>query len=99
MKMTDDMGIIYQRYYGDLYRFCMSMCNNPGVTDINNRQAIGQVHFEKGQNYYSKIYYLLDEDVVNAFASYTKTGVSVEGLPTYDNKRWDFVEMFCIKKK
>ncbi len=33
MKMTDDMGIIYQRYYGDLYRFCMSMCNNPDLAE------------------------------------------------------------------
>ena len=33
MKMTDDMGIIYQRYSGDLYRFCMSMCNNKDLAE------------------------------------------------------------------
>ena len=33
MKMTDDMGIIYQRYYGDLYRFCKSMCNNKDLAE------------------------------------------------------------------
>lgn len=28
-----------------------------------------------------------------------ETGVSVDGYPTYENKRWDFVEMFGVKKK
>ncbi|MBO5389897.1 MAG: hypothetical protein J6A59_17520 [Lachnospiraceae bacterium] len=70
-----------------------------GVTDINNREAIGQIHMEAGQNYHSKIYYLLDENTVNAFVKHTKTGVSVDGYPKYENKRWDFVEMFGVKKK
>ncbi len=33
MKKNDDMGIIYQRYYRDLYRFCRSICSNPDTAE------------------------------------------------------------------
>lgn len=103
---TGDFDVYYYSLY-EVDSFPVGICIEnsrgdilyAGVSDVNNREAIGQIHMDKGQNYYSKIYYLLDEETVNAFETYTKTGVSVEGFPTYENKRWDYVEMFCVKKK
>lgn len=100
----------YDVYYYSLYpveSFPVAICIENargdilynGVTDVNSREPIGQVHFDEGKTYYSRIYYLLDEDVVNAFEAYTKTGVSVEGYPTYENQRWDYMEIFGIKRK
>lgn len=103
---TGDFDVYYYSLY-EVESFPVGICIEnsrgdilfAGVTDINNREAIGQIHMEAGQNYHSKIYYLLDENTVNEFVKYTKTGVSVDGYPTYENKRWDFVEMFGVKKK
>lgn len=100
----------YDVYYYSLYpvdSFPVGICIEDeggniiysGVADVNNREALGQVHFEKGKTYFSRIYYMLDDSVVNAFVEYTKTGVSIEGYPTYENQRWDFMEMFGIMKK
>lgn len=33
MKINDDMEVIYKRYYGDLYRFCRSLCNDQDLAE------------------------------------------------------------------
>ncbi len=33
MNLNEDMELIYKRYYGDLYRFCRGLCNNPDLAE------------------------------------------------------------------
>ena len=70
-----------------------------GVSDVNNREPLRKIHLVKGETYKCKLYYLIDENAINGFRNYTKTGVSVEGYPTYTNQRWDFLEIFGITKQ
>ena len=100
----------YDVYYYSLYpveSFPVGICIEDeggnilysGVADVNNREALAQVHMEKGETYYSRIYYLIDDNGVKAYQKYTKKGVSLEGYPTYENHRWDYMEIFAIKRK
>lgn len=74
MKMTDDMGIIYQRYYGDLYRFCISMCNNPDLAEdichetfykaLKSTKAYDGDFYGKSENWARVVYFRAKQKIV-----------------------------------
>lgn len=69
-----------------------------GVSDVNNKASLGTIYVEEGEVYNSRIFYLLDEDVIKEYEKFSGDTVSKEQYPTQTNYRWDIMEVFGGKE-
>lgn len=69
-----------------------------GVSDVNNKKPLGRIHVEEGEVYASRIFYLLDEEVIKQYEEFTGDKVPQDKYPTQTNYRWDIMEVFGCKE-
>lgn len=68
-----------------------------GISNVNNRQALGRIHLEKKKEYYTDVFYLLDKEMIQRYESLSGDKVSKLQYPTYTKQEWYYIEMCTVK--